>query len=122
MLSVVTTRVPVVLSTFLLAGLMSACSAPANESACDAAAVTDEIEHMVGEAQQEVGSVDELTCSGDWAVVVATVGGAGASLAPQTFVLRRGDVGWVLKSPEIACEAGTDPIPDDLAAIVCPAS
>ena len=112
-------RLPLMLSACLLIGLMSACSAPADESACDAAAVTDEIEHMVGEAKQEVGSVDELTCSGDWAVVVATVGGAGASPAPQTFVLRRGEVGWVLKSPEIACETGTDPIPDDLASLVC---
>jgi hypothetical protein len=99
--------------------MVSACSAPNPGASCDVEAVTHEVGHVVAESGQEVTAVDEITCSGDWAVAVADVAGAGASGEPQTFILRRGEVGWVLKSAETACDPGANAIPADLAARVC---
>lgn len=114
-------RLPVLLCAGLVAWPLSACSAPSAGVPCDVEAVTDEVEHVVAESGQEVTAVDEITCSGDWAVAVADVAGASASGAPQTFILRRGEVGWVLKSAATACEPGANAIPADLGARVCAA-
>jgi hypothetical protein len=112
-------RLLALLCAGLVAGLVSGCSGQSADSSCDVEAITDEVGHVVAESGQEITSVDELTCSGDWAVAVAVVGGAGATEAQQTFIVRRGEVGWVLKSAQTACEPGADGIPADLGSRVC---
>ena len=96
---------------------VSGCSDSSIDSACEVDALTDEVEHILGEAQLTVASVDAIECSGPWAIVDVTVSGTDGST--ETFVLRKVDQSWVLKAPEVACVEGSDRIPEPLAGEVC---
>ena len=106
-----------------------ACSSEAGgaqiDETCDAAAVGEEIGHIVGESTLTFEGLHTLQCSGDWSYAVAVVGGgtqtasASAALSPFLF-LKTNDV-LVLKSAPTVCGAdGEDQVPADLAEFVCP--
>lgn len=96
---------------------LSGCADSAVDSACEVDALTAEAEHIVGEAQLTVSSVDAIACTGPWAVVDVTV--AGTDDSTETFVFRKVGESWVLKAPEVACVEGGDRIPEPLAGEVC---
>lgn len=99
---------------------LTGCGGSSVDSACEVDALTHEVEHMVGESQLTVASVDSVQCYGDWSVVGVTVSGDAAST--ETFVFRKVADSWVLKAPEVACEGGAEAIPEALAGDVCPAA
>jgi hypothetical protein len=103
--------------TVLLAG----CSGPEVDASCDVEGISHEVEHIIGESQLEMTSLDSLKCSGAWAFARATVSGVGQSAQSQPFLFEKTESGWFLKSPEIAC--GNDPglptVADELKADVC---
>ena len=100
--------------------VMAACSGPTVNASCDVEGVTAEVEHMVGESELAVKSLDALDCSGDWAVAQVTVTGKAEDKA--TFIFRRSEAGWIMKSPETACGADSslEPIPSALTDVACP--
>lgn len=100
---------------------------------CDAAAVEQEIGHIVEESTLTFKGLRSLACSGDWSYAVAIVDGGGdtgsASAAMSPFLFLKTDDILVLKSPQIVCGAdasgegaspATGQVPADLAAIACP--
>lgn len=117
-----------------LAGCASDDTASAGvDPKCDAAAVEEEIHHIVAESTMQFSGLRSLQCSGNWSYAVAVVetGGdtapASDTIAPFLF-LKVDDI-LVLKSPQIVC--GPMPsgatngsqdaqVPADLAPLVCP--
>jgi hypothetical protein len=103
---------------------LTGCSGTAIDSSCDVEAITDEVEHMVGESHLSLTSLDSLACSGSWALARATVSGDGQSAQPSTFLFEKSDSGWFLRSPEIACggDPGLPSVPEDLRGDACTAA
>lgn len=99
---------------------LAACGGSSIDSTCEVDSLTHEVEHMVGESDLTVASVDSVRCDSDWAVVGVTVSGDAGST--ETFVFRKVADSWVLKAPEVACEGGSEAIPESLAEGVCPAA
>jgi hypothetical protein len=105
----------------VLITLVAGCSGSSIDSSCDVDGITQEIEHMVGESQLELTSLDSLRCSGSWAWARASVSGSGMASEESGFLFAQTEAGWSLKSPEIAC--GADPglatVPEELKADAC---
>ena len=59
------------------------------------------------ESQTKLDSFDRLDCSGDWALVQATVTEDAGKPASQTFIFARSGQDWILKAPEIVCGSPT---------------
>lgn len=115
--------VPILLGLLLVGTVTAACSTgPSVDAACDVDGVTEEVEHMVGEASMTLESIQTLQCSGEWAVAQVTVRGAVSEPEPAMFVFQGSDACWILKAPELVCGGGADAatIPADLAEVACP--
>ena len=97
------------------------CSSGGVDASCAVDDVTHEVEHIVEEAFLTVDSVDELRCSGDWAVISVTLSGEGDGPRSETLLFRLANDMWILKSAELVCDpaAGDEAITGDLADEVC---
>jgi hypothetical protein len=105
----------------VIALLVSGCSGPAVDSSCDVDGVSHEVEHIVGESKLDLTALETLKCSGSWAFARATVSGEGQSPQSMTFLFKKDETGWFLKSPEIACGAdpGMETVAEELKGDAC---
>jgi hypothetical protein len=110
----------VALTVAILATVVG-CSGSSLDSSCDVEGIQHEVEHMVGESNLTVRSLDSLRCAQEWAIARATVTGDGQADQTSTFLFQRTDSGWFLKSPEISCGAdpGQPTVPEELKAEAC---
>jgi hypothetical protein len=108
-------------AAIVVAGLLTGCGGSAVDSSCAVDDLTHEVEHIVEEALLVVDSVDELQCSGEWAVITATISGEGTEPYAETMLFRKPADAWVLKTSELVCDpaAGDEAITGDLAERVC---
>ena len=65
------------------------------------------MDDFLHESQTRLDSFDALECSGDWALVQATVTEDGGKPGAQTFIFNRNGENWILKAPEIVCGSPT---------------
>ena len=112
-------------SLFLASSMLTACAAPAVDTACDLTAARDEIEHIVSESGLGIGSVDVATCADSWTYVVATINGPDSEPSSDRFLFREDTDMLVLMAPESVCEnqignpEGLPVVPEALRAQVC---
>lgn len=101
-------------SALLLAGCGSSDD-PAATATCDQASLQSAIESILHESASTFDSLDQLECSGDWALVKATITEEAAAPRQEIFVFARSGENWILKAPEIVCGSPTadDSRPDD---------
>jgi len=85
-----------------LAGCQSS-NDPPTSAACDQVSLQTTIETFLHESDSHLESLDALECSGDWAVVQATLTDDAAKPVEQEFVFARIGENWVLKAPESVC-------------------
>ncbi len=104
---------PILIATsaglLLLAGCSSSPSQPPS-SACDQESLEITIETFLHESQSHLDTFDSLQCSGEWALVQATLTDDAAAKVQEPFLFARIGENWVLKAPEVVC--GT-PTPDN---------
>ena len=109
----------------LASSMLTACAAPAVDTACDLTAARDEIEHIVSESGLGIGSVDVATCADSWTYVVATIDGPDSEPSSDRFLFRQDTDMLVLMAPESVCEnqagnpEGLPVVPEALRAQVC---
>lgn len=104
----------------LMAAALTACGSEESvDASCDVDGVTHEIEHILSEADAQLGEITTLSCADDWAyATVQVVEPAGER--GESFLLRGSDMGWILSSPMDACiEGGPITIPDALREAAC---
>ncbi len=58
---------------------------------------------ILHDSDMTLTSVDAVECSGEWAVVHATLSGDGASAVSEPSIFERVGADWVLKAPENVC-------------------
>lgn len=96
---------------FALAGVavaalfLSGCSgtsAPPDAS-CDTDTLRTTFEMILHDSEITLASVESVECSGNWAVVKATLTGDGATGASEPSIFERVGADWVLKAPENVC-------------------
>lgn len=109
----------------LAPSILTACAAPAVDTACDLTDARHEIEHIVSESGLGIGSVDVATCADSWTYVVATINGPGSEPSSDRFLFRQDTDMLVLMAPESVCEnqignpEGLPVVPEALRAQVC---
>ncbi len=86
----------------LLVSGCSGSSAPVDAS-CDSDTLRSTFEMILHDSDMTLESVDAVECSGEWAVVHATLTGEGASGMSEPAIFERVGADWVLKSPEGVC-------------------
>jgi len=102
-----------------LAGLSACGSSSTVDASCDVAGVTDEIEHILSEADGELGAIESIRCEEDWAYATVTVVEPTREVS-ESFLLRGTDMGWILSSTADACvEGGPISIPEALRDAAC---
>jgi len=112
-------------SLFLASSMLTACGAPAVDTACDLTDARHEIEHIVSESGLGIDSVDVATCADSWTYVVATINGPGSEPSSDRFLFREDTDMLVLMAPESVCEnqignpEGLPVVPEALRAQVC---
>ena len=115
----------ITVSLFLASSMLSACGAPAVDTACDLTDARHEIEHIVSESGLGIDSVDVATCADSWTYVVATINGPGSEPSSDRFLFREDTDMLVLMAPESVCEnqignpEGLPVVPEALRAQVC---
>jgi len=91
------------------------------DASCDVDGVSHEIEHILSEADAELGTLTSLSCADDWAHATVQVVEPTGERA-ESFLLRGSDMGWILSSPMDACvEGGPIAIPEALRDVACAA-
>ncbi|MDO8731855.1 MAG: hypothetical protein Q7L55_04685 [Actinomycetota bacterium] len=85
-----------------LAGCSSSADSPPL-AACNQASLQTTIDAFLHESQSHLDSFDKLDCSGQWALVQASVTDEGSKPAKQVFVFARSGQNWILKAPESVC-------------------
>ena len=109
----------------LASSMLTACGAPAVDTACDLTDARHEIEHIVSESGLGIDSVDVATCADSWTYVVATINGPGSEPSSDRFLFREDTDMLVLMAPESVCEnqagnpEGLPVVPEALRAQVC---
>ena len=109
----------------LAPSILTACAAPAVDTACDLTDARHEIEHIVSESGLGIDSVDVATCADSWTYVVATINGPGSEPSSDRFLFREDTDMLVLMAPESVCEnqignpEGLPVVPEALRAQVC---
>lgn len=109
----------------LAPSILTACAAPAVDTACDLTDARHEIEHIVSESGLGIDSVDVATCADSWTYVVATINGPGSEPSSDRFLFRQDTDMLVLMAPESVCEnqignpEGLPVVPEALRAQVC---
>ena len=113
-------RTLLILPALLLASALTGCGGSSVDATCDVAGVTDEVEHILMDADGELGEVTSLTCTDGSAYATATVvNDRGETEDP--FLLRGSDMGWILTSEIEACSEGSPlAIAEELRDIACP--
>lgn len=107
------------------AAMLTACSAPAVDNACDISGTRTEMDHIISESGLVVASVDLAVCADSWTYVVATINGPGSEPSSDRFLFRQDTDMLVLMAPESVCENqagnadGLPVVPDQLRAQVC---
>ena len=91
----------VAVTALVLSGC-SGTSAPIDAS-CDAETLRSTFEMILHDSDMTLTSVDSVECSGEWAVVHATLTGDGASGVSEPSIFERVGADWVLKAPEGVC-------------------
>ena len=89
-----------------LAGCQSAPDTPP-QATCDQASLQSTMDDFFQDSQTHLDSFDKLDCSGDWALVQATVTEDAGKPGAQTFIFVRSGENWILKAPEIVCGSPT---------------
>ena len=98
--------------------LLPGCGSPSGGTACDTAALQDEVHHILMDSGLEVDSFDSFTCEGPWGVVHATLRAEDGSTSADTFLLHRDADIWVLRPTEIACVE--EQLPTSVRDAACP--
>jgi len=96
----------VVAAALLLTGCQSSSQTGATAT-CDQASLQSTIETILHESSAHFDSFDQLECSGEWALVNATITEEAAQPVAETFVFERSGENWILKAPEIVCGSAT---------------
>lgn len=103
----------------VLAGVSACSSGSAVDASCDVDGVTDEIEHILSEADGELGAIESIRCDEGWAYATVTVVEPTREVS-ESFLLRGTDMGWILSSTADACvEGGPISIPEALREVAC---
>ncbi|MFA7324119.1 MAG: hypothetical protein WC005_07165 [Candidatus Nanopelagicales bacterium] len=95
--------------------------------ACDEATLSSTIDMFLHESDQHLLGIEEPKCSGDWALVEASLEDQQRVQTHETYVFERAGDNWVLKAPEIVCGSPTTDgqrpvdalVPEDLWASAC---
>ncbi len=97
--------------------VLSGCSGSSTQTnaTCDSETLRSTFEMILHDSDMTLASVDSVECSGEWAVVHATLTGDGASGASEPSIFERVGADWVLKAPEGVCGTYTagDARPND---------
>lgn len=85
--------------------LLSGCagSSTQTDASCDSATLQSTFEMILHDSDMTLASVDSVECSGEWAVMHATLTGDGASGVSEPSIFQRVGADWVLKAPEGVC-------------------
>jgi len=104
-----------------VASLLAGCGNSESETACSVDELTIAVDDIVSESSRAVAEMNDVRCSGGWAVVTATSTGVDAEIVVETFVFRRDDDTWVVEPPERACDATSDveALPEELRSGIC---
>lgn len=89
----------------LAALMLSGCAgSPAQtDASCDSGTLKSTFEMILHDSDMTLASVDSVKCSGEWAVMHATLTGDGASGMSEPSIFQRVGADWVLKAPEGVC-------------------
>jgi len=85
---------------------LTACSSSATPAAnpdCTEKALGATLEMIMHESEQAVDSLDSVTCSGDFALVQATISGGGSTQIGDQWIFEYSEGDWILKGPELVC-------------------
>jgi len=91
----------VAVAALLLAGCSG--SSTHTDASCDSETLRSTFEMILHDSDLSLASVDSVECSGEWAVVHATLSGDGATDASEPSIFERVGADWVLKAPEGVC-------------------
>jgi hypothetical protein len=91
----------VAVAAFVLSGC-SGSSTPVDAS-CDSDTLRSTFEIILHDSETTIVSIDSVECSGEWAVLNATLTGDGASGESEPSLFQRVGADWVLKAPESVC-------------------
>lgn len=91
----------VAVAALMLSGCSGSSSQP--DASCDSETLRSTFEMILHDSDLTLASVESVECSGDWAVVHATLSGDGASGASEPSIFERVGADWVLKAPENVC-------------------
>ncbi|MEY4137313.1 MAG: hypothetical protein RL205_1441 [Actinomycetota bacterium] len=85
--------------------LLSGCSGTSGQAdaSCDSETLRSTFEMILHDSDMTLASVESVECSGEWAVVHATLSGEGASGLSEPSIFERVGSDWVLKAPEGVC-------------------
>ena len=91
----------VAVAALMLSGCSGSTSQP--DASCDSETLRSTFEMILHDSDLTLASVESVECSGEWAVVHATLSGDGASSASEPSIFERVGADWVLKAPETVC-------------------
>lgn len=91
----------VAIAALVLSGCSGASTEP--DASCDSETLRSTFEMILHDSDMTLTSVDSVECSGEWAVVHATLSGEGSSGASDPSIFERVGADWVLKAPENVC-------------------
>lgn len=91
----------VAVAALILSGCSGSSAQP--DASCDTETLRSTFEMILHDSEITLASVDAVECSGNWAVVFATLSGEGASGASEPSIFERVGADWVLKAPESVC-------------------
>lgn len=85
--------------------VLSGCSGSSTpvDASCDTEALRSTFDMILHDSETTLTSIDSIECSGEWAVVFATLTGDGASGVSEPSLFQRVGADWVLKAPESVC-------------------
>ncbi len=91
----------VAVAVVVLSGCSGSSAQP--DASCDSGTLQSTFEMILHDSDMTLASVDSVECSGEWAVMHATLSGEGASGASEPSIFERVGADWVLKAPENVC-------------------
>jgi outer membrane murein-binding lipoprotein Lpp len=105
----------VAVAALVLSGCSGTSAQP--DASCDSDTLRSTFEMILHDSEITLASVDSVECSGNWAVVKATLTGEGLSGVSEPSIFERVGADWVLKAPENVCGTFTpgDGHPNDAA-------
>lgn len=91
----------VAVAALVLSGCSGSSAQP--DASCDSGTLRSTFEMILHDSEVTLASVEEVECSGAWAVVHATLSGDGVSGVSEPSIFERVGADWVLKAPESVC-------------------